>query len=274
MAECFVTRSGPMGRSRTRIALKIIAPRFVSCCLCLSISLEHLELVLFEVIRLKQLLFLSTHICCTQGDEITLSQILVNSLPLLPINPPPSLGILHMFSLSNLIIPYIDCLFADSHVQTLLPGFRSTKTTWLQWWIQSILFMRNCWILFWTYAPESSKGIKVQPPGLWWLRGTNFMKFHTLGGFRYTNGKFDDWSTSKTLLQDTTHPMKLSNRFAQFPVPRCGFASKLTSGGLWSNKRSNDQLQPVGCGSPLGCCKIGAKLQLKGPFYGSNHIEP
>lgn len=61
MAGCFVTRSGPMGRSGIRIALKIITPRFVSFCLCLSISLE---LFIFEFFRLEQLL--STHICCTR----------------------------------------------------------------------------------------------------------------------------------------------------------------------------------------------------------------
>ena len=45
-----------------------------------------------------------------------------------------------------------------------------------------------------TYLNPRSRYQSSAPFGLFLVmnRGTNFIKFHTLGGFRYTNGKFDD----------------------------------------------------------------------------------
>ena len=136
------------GESGTRIALKIITPRFVSFLLSLSVNLPW------------TLSFWSLSIKTTPIESYLLHPA---------INPPPSLGILQI------------CLAYITFYRWSICWQPCAKPNKQLGWNGRVNLFSSCGIAeisFWTYVPETSKGIKVQPPGLFLV--IKWYKFHQI----------------------------------------------------------------------------------------------
>ena len=142
------------------------------------------------------------------------------------------------------------------------------KTTWLEWWIQSILFMRNCWresllkLRTWILGP----GIKVQPllVCFWWWIGvqisSNFTPLEDSGTPMVNLMTDPIRSPFKPRRHNPMTPR--SDKFLAKWVSwrknhekhggKPGFLQSSPRVGFEATNFPTDQLHPVGCGSPLG----------------------